>query len=209
MKIVYDTEKWVEIIQSLPKAMPIYASTYNVSKWKDNGYSHKILKAMEEHAVAHLIVGVPKFYPCIQDGDKGGCPSCYKQYTQKMKRLIKIVDEYPKIKIHFTKGVHTKFVVAGKYSIVGGRNISDSDILDLSFIINDNIISRQLVDQWETIRDSASYDVGNDGPLVFLYPYKGEMFANSKDINKEYRVLASERYKNDDVVDYWIKKDML
>lgn len=210
MKIIHDTDKWVQIIQQLPKDKPIYGSTYNISKYKETGYVDKILKSFEKHIEAHLIVGVPKFYPCIRNaGDKGGCPSCYKRHVHMMKRFIEISNDYPKINFTFTKDVHTKFIVCDKYNITGGRNISDSDILDLSFITADERISKELIDRWNVISDTASYDIGNDGPLVFLYPYKGEIFANSSEVNKEYRELAAQRFPGDDVVDYWIKKGMV
>lgn len=155
-----------DYIQSLIDDKPslILISTFNVhagilhdgrdvTEWgpKYHSRTHDILDALQEQEKVYILVGVPGFYP-----PDPGCTTCRDKRYNALFKYLAHAQHWPKIKWKIAREAHMKCMLSVHSKdikgIAGGRNLTDSAALDVSFpLVKDqaSILARHFLSAWK------------------------------------------------------------
>lgn len=207
MEIIKTSEQYIEFIKSLPDDKEIFISTFNIQRWITYGPATHILDSLQEKK-SNIIVGIPKFRSCIRQpfGTRAWCKDCYNSHHRTLKNIAKIKKIYDNIKWTIVKNVHSKFVVCDDQCVIGSRNITDGKSEEITIILNNKEISKNLHETWNEYTNTK-YDIGENAPLVFTKPYYGELMADSKELTLNYKIAEVAKYKrNFEETRFWIEQ---
>jgi hypothetical protein len=136
-----------ELISQGPDSVSI--ATYNiyagilhdgndVHEWgpKYRNEVHEILDALNKLKNVRILVGIPPLILC-----KEGCEDCVQKHYKWVRRFLAHTQKWKNIEWRYVENMHLKcniFEFNGKRKgVVGGRNLSASNWIDLSFKITD------------------------------------------------------------------------
>jgi len=131
------------------KPQSISIATYNIYAgilhdgedshlWEGDKYRNRAHEFLDTIATMHdvrILVGVPPLIMC-----KKMCEDCISDSYKKAMRLVKHKEKWPRFKWRYTDSFHFKCYLfhykKGDVGIGGGRNLSNSNWTDMSFVLN-------------------------------------------------------------------------
>jgi hypothetical protein len=155
-----------DYIQTLLEDQPslVLISTFNVhagilhdgrdvTEWGDKFHSrtHDILDLLSKQKRVHILVGVPGFYP-----PDPGCETCKEKRFNALYKYLAHAQHWPDIKWKMARDVHMKCFLSvhggNMKGIAGGRNLTDSEALDVSFPLEKTqatALAKHFLDNWQ------------------------------------------------------------
>lgn len=161
MKILETPEDFVDAVNKMIDEKPdfIYISTFgmylgisiddqgNPVDWHEKypkPLRSCIERIIENNIPCKIITGETVKDLCCDD-----CPHCIKINERFMDRLEAHVEKFDSIDFRIKTEYHMKMMLSNKSYILGGRNFSESNYKDLSFIGNDKKMIKDLKEIFE------------------------------------------------------------
>jgi len=165
--IFTDTESHNGALKQMAKRKPqaISIATYNIyagilhdgedsHQWDDDKYkngAHEFLDLITTIQDVRILVGISPMILC-----KKLCEDCIADGYKRAMRLVKHKEKWPRFQWRFTDSFHFKCYLfhykSGDVGVGGGRNLSNSNWVDMSFVLNKKqiIAAKTLFDlSWE------------------------------------------------------------
>lgn len=129
----------------------ILADGRDMTEWglKFASSTHDILDELNGTDTS-ILVGVPGFYPPEPD-----CDPCRQRRKKALDKYLAHANHWPKIKWRLKRDVHLKCVLGVDKTmkgLAGGRNLTDSEALDVSFALEHNqamVLARHFLEAWK------------------------------------------------------------
>jgi hypothetical protein len=177
--IFTDTESHISALKQMARRKPeaISIATYNIyagilhdgedtTEWEDDKFrnqAHEFLDAIAKIQGVRILVGISPLIMC-----KKLCEDCLADGYKRAVRLVKHKERWPRFEWRFTDSFHFKCYLFhyknGDVGVGGGRNLSNSDWTDMSFVLNKKqiIAAKTLFDlSWEQAQSVTMENLEN------------------------------------------------